>query len=166
MGIFVALLRGINVSGQKMIKMDALKQSLSKLELKNVATYVQSGNVVFQSEMQALELSQIIKKVILQDFGFEVPILVFSISTWERILTQNPFNKETVIDQGALYFVLFTDLPKMFYIGENVVYLNIPNGFGNTKLNNNFFESKLKIEASTRNWKTAYQLLEMAKSIA
>jgi uncharacterized protein (DUF1697 family) len=181
METFIALLRGINVSGQKLIKMDALKQSLSKLEVQKISTYVQSGNLVFQSEFTASELSKSIKEVIAQDFGFDVPILVFSVSEWERILNQNPIKEASVKDVSALYFVLYTDIPKKidltviedkkiesetFYIGENAVYLNCPDGFGRTKLNNNFFESKLKIQASTRNWKTAYHLLEMAKSIA
>ena len=180
MGTYIVLLRGINVSGQKLIKMDALKQSLSKLNVQNISTYVQSGNVVFKSESNSSELSNNIKDVILKDFGFDVPVLVFSISEWERILNQNPIKEITVEDVSALYFVLYTSVPKaidlsviedkkaaseQFYIGENVVYLSCPDGFGKTKLNNNFFESKLKVQASTRNWKTAYHLLEMARSI-
>ena len=57
MGTYIVLLRGINVSGQKLIKMDALKQSLSKLNVQNISTYVQSGNVVFKSESNSSELS-------------------------------------------------------------------------------------------------------------
>ena len=74
---FIAILRGINVSGQKKIKMADLRQLLNTLGLQDLTTYIQSGNLVFMAEQSAEVLTQSIQKSILDYFGFQVPTLVF-----------------------------------------------------------------------------------------
>lgn len=77
MKTYISLLRGINVSGQKLIKMDALKKAYENLGFRNVTTYVQSGNVIFSaSETEPEKLEKIIYNRIEKDFGFEVPVTV------------------------------------------------------------------------------------------
>ena len=89
---YVALLRGINVSGQKKIPMADLRQALAKEGLQEVQTYIQSGNIVFDSEETDLsKISEKIEKVILDTFGFEVPTLVISQDEIAKIPTINPF---------------------------------------------------------------------------
>lgn len=178
MKTYIALLRGINVSGQKRIKMVDLKQSMEKKALQNVKTYIQSGNVVFDSEISDINLLQnIVHDAILSDFGFEVPILVTEGNKLEKILSENPFKDE--IEENRLYFVLLKNFPEQnlidefnklnfinedFYITNECVYLCCKKGYGNAKLSNNLVERKLKVDATARNLKTMQKLIEMVKA--
>lgn len=174
---YIALLRGINVSGQKKIKMADLKQTLENSGLQNVKTYIQSGNIVFDSEITETDmLQEKIHNAILNDFAFEVPVLVKISSQLEMILTANPFADE--VEENRLYFVLLKNPPVQslvdefnevnfvnedFSITNACVYLCCKNGYGNAKLNNNLVERKLKVQATTRNLKTMQKLIEMTK---
>lgn len=176
---YIALLRGINVGGQKKIKMADLKESLEKNGFSQVKTYIQSGNLVFKSEGSSNDqLQQELQEIILRDFGFEVPILVMSGKALESILNANPFANET--EKKGLYFVLLKKRADQqlveafnkinydnedFHITDSCVYLNCKAGYGKAKLNNNLIEQKLKVEATTRNLKTVEKLIEMAKEI-
>jgi uncharacterized protein (DUF1697 family) len=182
MNTYIALLRGINVSGQKMIKMTALAELFQALKFTNVKTYIQSGNVVFQDkgkDPRALEKK--IEKKIRDTFGFDVPVLVLNARTLPAILKNNPYLKKKGGDTSKLYLTFFNQQYDQktvdtlsasdyggdeFHVKDQVIYLHLPNNYGNTKLNNNFFESKLKITATTRNWKTMNELLRLAEQIA
>lgn len=179
MKTYIALLRGINVSGQKKIKMADLKQTLENSGLQNVKTYIQSGNIVFDSEITETDMLQDkIHNAILNDFTFEVPVLVKISSQLEMILTANPFTDE--VEENRLYFVLLEKPPEQslvdefnevnfvnedFSITKACVYLCCKNGYGNAKLNNNLIERKLKVQATTRNLKTMQKLVEMTKEV-
>ena len=170
----IVFLRGINVSGQKKIKMVDLRASLEKASFKNVLTYIQSGNVLVDSEEAIASISEIIKAIILKDFGFDVPVLVTKKENMERILKNNPFKKAEEKNQ---YFVLLHDRPDIslvndfnklefrnedFLISENCVYLNCKQGAGKAKLSNNLVERKLKVLATTRNLRTMRKMLELS----
>lgn len=177
MKTYIALLRGINVGGQKKIKMQDLRVTLSKGDLKEVQTYIQSGNIVFETESEEKEsLSYQIHSLIKKDFGFEVPVLVISADEILEIINQNPFAGEE--DDNGLYFVLLKAKPQEdrvqafnemkfenedFHVSDQCVYLACKKGYGNAKLNNNLVESKLKVEATTRNLKTLMKLVELGK---
>lgn len=176
---YIALLRGINVSGQKKIKMAELKESLEKNGFPQVRTYIQSGNMVFKSEVSSnAQLQNRLQEIILKDFGFKVPTLVMSGQALESIMNANPFSKET--EKKGLYFVLLKEPAdpglvdefnkisyenEDFHITDSCVYLNCKAGYGKAKLNNNLIEQKLKVEATTRNLKTVQKLIEMTKEI-
>ena len=178
MTTYIALLRGINISGQKKIKMGELRKTLENIGLNDVTTYIQSGNIVFNSgPANVEELQNTIYEVILRDFGFEVPTLVVTGNQVERILSTNPFAQET--EGNRLYFVLLKQPPKQelvdqlngqhfpsedFHVTPACVYLCCKNGYGNAKLNNNLIERKLKVVATTRNLKTMQKLLEMTQT--
>ena len=78
---YIALLRGINISGQRIIKMANLRCILNKLGLKGVRTYIQSGNILFESEEKKSTLSAMISKSIMEKFGYEVPVFILSPTT-------------------------------------------------------------------------------------
>ena len=175
---YISMLRGINVSGQKKIRMEALRSTYEKLELANVQTYLQSGNVVFDStEGDPDRLAKQIEAQIEQDFGFSVPVLIRTGTDFLRIISQNPFLTARSEDPSHLYVTFLYDSPAPaltkqinfpgegdeFVIGEKEVFLFCPNGYGRTKLNNNFFEKKLKLLATTRNWKTVNALYELTQ---
>ena len=178
MKTYIAFLRGINVSGKNKVSMAELKELLVDQELKEVETYIQSGNVVFKSELNNnKELEKQIKAAILRHFEFNVPVIVKTVDQVKEILNQNPFktNDENLRKQN--YYVLLNEQPKQeavekfklenfvneeFYITGNCVYLKCHAGYGKAKLNNNLVERKLKVEATTRNYRTMSKLLELS----
>jgi uncharacterized protein (DUF1697 family) len=179
MQTYISMLRGINVSGQKMIKMDALKESFIESGFKNVQTYIQSGNVIFQTEKtKHKDLEKKIAQIILEKFNFEVPVIVIEPEELKTILKNNPFQKDKRKDLSNSFITFLSDepdkdnidkikqnqyLPDEFELIGKAVYVNCPNGYGRTKLTNNFFESKLKVSATSRNWKTSNELLVIAE---
>src|SRR5258708_4390393 len=89
---FIAMLRGINVSGHKIIKMESLRRCFEGMGFHDVVTYVQSGNVIFEADGKSVaNLSDQIGKRILRDFGFSVPVLLKTSTEIERIVHDNPF---------------------------------------------------------------------------
>lgn len=174
MPTFISILRGINVSGQKKIKMADLKNLYEGLGFKNVQTYIQSGNVVFEHrEATATDLQQIIFDAIQNHYGFEVPNIILSLQVVETALKKNPFK-----DIDKMYFTFLAETPtkenieklytysfdeEYYELIDKVVYFHSPNGAGRAKMSNNFFENKLKVMATSRNLNTTRKLLEMAK---
>jgi uncharacterized protein (DUF1697 family) len=175
MAKYLSILRGINVSGQKMIKMDALKALYESIGFKNITTYIQSGNVVFESK-PLKNMDQIIKQKIAEKFGFEVPVIILTKEDIQSVIENNPFLKEKNIELDKLHITYLAETPTtenlskineynyapdVFIVKNKAVYLHCPKGYGNTKLNNTFFENKLKVTATTRNWKTSNELLKI-----
>lgn len=175
---FIALLRGINVSGQKQIKMSELKTLFEKSGFQNVETYIQSGNVIFSSKGTSAEnLSSKISSAIKKQFGFDVQVIVVTPEEIEDALKKNPFVKKKK-DTDKLYIIFLSEvpskanvnilnkneyLPEEFVIDGKCVYLFVPNGYGKAMINNNFFENKLKVFGTTRNLKTLNALTELTK---
>ena len=171
------MLRGINVSGQKLIKMKALQQLYEDLGFRNITTYLQSGNVIFTiDEVNSKILEQRISVQIETDFGFNVPVIVLTIDKLKQVIDNNPFQKTADMNQ-FVYVTFLYSMPELYnkesienkkqggeevVFTDNVVFLYCPNGYGKTKLTNNFIETKLKVEATTRNWKTVNELLNIA----
>jgi len=179
--VFICMLRGINVSGQKKVPMAELKRLFESLGLKNVTTFIQSGNVVFKADNSNQNaIAYQIGKGIREQFGFEVLVLLRTPEELQKAAGNNPFLKEKGIDPERLYITFLEKEPAMdrldkmkeihfepdrFVIIEREVFLYCPNGYGRTKLNNTFFESKLKVKATTRNWRTVNELLRIASEI-
>lgn len=179
MKTYIALLRGINVSGHKKIKMAELRELLKTFDFHYVETYIQSGNIVFKSdEVNIKQLEIIIKNGIADKFGFDVPILVKTCDEIATILRESPFKKQEDLDANRIYYTLIhteatnehisslqqEDYPnELFLITANCVYLNCTYGAGKAKLTNNVIERKLKVEATTRNHRTMLKLLELSQ---
>ena len=175
---YVAMLRGINVSGSKPVKMDALRASFEALGFRNVRTYVQSGNVVFEArERAAATLGPKIAARIERDFGFDVPVLVLSAGELARVVEENPFVRQRGVDLTKLHVTFLAGAPlaaglkKMaglssghdaFRCVGTTLYLLCPDGYGSTRLSNNAFERALGAAATTRNWKTVTTLAALA----
>lgn len=175
--IYITILRGINVSGKNIVKMDALKELFEGLGFQNVTTYVQSGNVVFSfGSIDTGELEERISHQIEQGFGIKVPVIVLTIGELQNSIVQNPFAE--VKEEKFLHYTFLAEYPEKYNFedivskkGENeeisvferVVYLYCPNGYGKTKLTNTFLEKKLKVTATTRNFRTTEELLKIAE---
>jgi uncharacterized protein (DUF1697 family) len=173
------MLRGINVSGQKTIKMTELKSLYESLRLSNVATYIQSGNVVFQSANgNPLSIGTSIEKAIERSFGFTVTVVLRRPAEFRKVINKCPFLSTTRTDESWLYvtFLKSRPLPSLvkamvplasknadrYVIAGSEIYLHCPNGYGKTLFSNNFFEKHLKVAATTRNWNTVQTLFAMA----
>ena len=176
---YIAMLRGINVSGQKMIKMPELKKVFENLEFENVVTYIQSGNVVFDyKKTNETKLKGTIEKEIKNNFGYDVSVIIRTHEELKKIISKNPFIK-LAEDENKLYFIFLNNepdkerleklisldfSPEKFEISGKEIYFLCPNGYGKAKLNNNVFEQKLKVIATTRNLKTVRELVRLGKN--
>lgn len=172
----VAILRGINVGGHRKILMADLRVLLGRLGYDNVETYIQSGNVVFNGpeNIDSLDLEKQIFEAIADKYGFEVKVLVRTTEEWKKTVKLNPFLKSADVNQLHVTFLKAIPEPDtvnaakslefepdLFEIIKRDVYINCLQKYNETKLSNNFFEKKLKVEATTRNWKTVLKITEL-----
>ena len=174
------MLRGINVGGQKSVRMEDLRSSFNALGYRDARTYVQSGNIVFNAPVSAKEdLSRKIRDKILRDYGFPVGVFIRSSSEIAKIVRANPFLKKRGIDRSKLHVTFLSaipaksSLPRMdrlngapdqFRVVGREVYLHCPSGYGRTKLSNNAIEKSLSVQATTRNWNTVSTLEKMSSA--
>jgi uncharacterized protein (DUF1697 family) len=180
MPTYISLLRGINVSGQKSIRMAEITHLYETLDLYKVQTYLQSGNIVFESdEMDGAILVDKIETKIEKSFDFHVAVFIRTLADFKRIINRNPFLRDRNEDPAKLYVTFLYSLPKKelvnqlaaqiseedkFIPGEKEIYLFCLHGYGKTKLSNNYFEKKLSMPATTRNWNTVNALIKIAKA--
>lgn len=173
----LALLRGINVSGHNMIKMEQLKTALEHIGFQNVQTYIQSGNVFLDSEEEhGPSVGFMIKQEIFKVFGHEVPVVVVLKEDLEACLQNNPFLKEKECDLKKLYVAFISkeltssalnDLkvsqfkPDEAAIDSSRIYIKYAVGPAKTRLDQKYVEKKLNVVATIRNWNTVVKLLEM-----
>jgi uncharacterized protein (DUF1697 family) len=177
MATHLALLRGINVSGHNMIKMEALKTMLENLGFQNIRTYLQSGNVFVDTEEEsASKVGFMIKQEIFKVFGHEVPVIVISQKDLELSLSNNPFLQEKDVDPKKLYIVFVASVlkkenihdlkisqfkPDEAVIDENRIFIKYDVGAGKTRLELKYIEKKLNVLGTMRNLNTVTNLLKL-----
>ena len=177
MGAYVAMLRGINVAGKNKIKMPELQALFVGLGHGDVTTYIQSGNVVFTSSATSTSaLVSAIEKRIAREFDVDVVALVRTKAELGKVIAGNPFVRARA-DLAKLHVTFLAKKPGAalvraldglsadpdeFRVLGREVYLHCPAGYGTTKLNNAFWERRLKTAATTRNWNTITKLFELA----
>ena len=173
----LCLLRGINVSGHNMIKMDALKSLLESVGFKNVQTYIQSGNVFVDTEEEnAAKVGFLIKQEIFKAMGHEVPVIVINKDDLKACFENNSFFKEKDSDTKKLYVAFIStqlkaeninDLkvsqfkPDEVQIDGNRIFIKYAVGAGKTRFDQKYIEKKLNVSATIRNWNTVNQLFAM-----
>ena len=109
---YISILRGINVSGQKKIKMEDLKFIYELLNFTNVKTYIQSGNVIFCSSIRKTEeIEEKIQAKIFENYNFSVPIILLTINQLTRIISMNPYINNDEIDKSKLYVTIIKSIP-------------------------------------------------------
>ena len=175
---YIALLKGINIGRSKRIKMADLVKTLESLGFKNVKTYLQSGNVIFEHDSSDIaEIEESIERKISETFSFSVDVIIRTKDELENIVNGNPFISEPDIELDKLHVTFLSDIPdqkavlkldinkaenEKFEIIGREVYIYCPNGYARTKLKNDMFERKLNTTATTRNWKTTKKLMELS----
>lgn len=156
--------------------MEQLRGLCDSIGFQKVETYVQSGNIVFQTKTEnPAVLSKRISESILDSFRFETPVIVRTSKQMENVVANNPFMKEKDVDSSKLHVTFLKDvvqkglLKKLaelatnqdrFYTASREIYLNCPGGYGRTKLFNDAIEKALSVTA-IRNWRTTSALLHM-----
>ena len=176
--IIVAMMRGINVGGQKIVRMENLRALFEASGFRRVRSYVQSGNVVFEATASSSDnLSKLIGEKLLSDYGFSVPVVLRTADEMKKIVGGNPFLNEKGIDGSKLHVTFLSEFPAKAALGKlakldshndqfrvkgREVYLHCPDGYGRTKLSNTAFEKLLSVDATTRNWKTVNALVKMS----
>ncbi|RAV22849.1 DUF1697 domain-containing protein [Paenibacillus contaminans] len=179
MNTYIALLRGINVSGQKLIKMAHLKEVFETMPFGRVRTYIQSGNVLFESDDRNTdELCVRIERKLKEVYGFDVSVVIRSVGDLDAIIARNPFLVDMLKDGEKLYVSFLSKEPAAeameklmsyrseaddFQIIGREVYLLSRQGYGKSLISNNFVEKKLGVIATTRNWETVNKLAVMGK---
>lgn len=177
MQTYIVLLRGINVSGKNKIRMAELKSALEKAGFHDVTTYIQSGNIILRYDGSKAEVNENVGACLQEDFGFDIPVKSFTPGEWERIYSNRLYSADEATEKNHYFVFLFDDATsdridaleqesfpnEEFSIRTNCVYLNFKKGYGKAKCDNNFFEKRLQVRATTRNQRTVRTLLQMAK---
>ena len=179
MNSWIAILRGINVSGVRKLPMQELRMLFESLKCSHVRTYIQSGNVVFEgSKLDPSSFAKLVEARIKDQYNYDVPVLVRSLADMKHVSTANPYLKRKGIELDKLHVTFLAEVPvaalaekimgvkfgnDSFSLIGREVFVHCPDGYGNTKLNNTFFENKLKVSATTRNWRTVNELVRMGE---
>lgn len=184
MTIYIALLRRINVGGKNRIKMVDLRQAMKTIGLNNVQTYIQSGNILFESEEGTEALQKQIESEIEKVFGFSVNVVMRTATELERIIESLPFSEKEISEAEtssvgeSLYVSLLQDVPLQKKINQlssfgneneeyrvegREIYLLFRQSIRNSKLANHL--QKLDVPATVRNWKTLNKVNALAKAM-
>jgi uncharacterized protein (DUF1697 family) len=182
MPIYIALLRGINVGPHKRMKMEKLRASCEALGMKSIATYIQSGNLVFQAaKLSPQAVSKKLESQIVKDFGFAAEVFTRTADELGQIVKDNPLPKESSVDASKLHVLFLGGIPepaaieklesltlapdKVRHRGKEV-YFYFPNGVSGSSIWKHNLDRVLGISATMRNWKTVTMLNEMATQCA
>jgi len=181
MPVIICMLRGVNVGGHNMIKMDALKALCVGLKLKDPQTYVQSGNVIFKTEEKDLaKLAKRIQDAIEGKIGFRPNVMLRTAADMRSVVARNPFAKRSGIEPGKLLVNFLASDPgkdarenalaikigpeELHLIGREA-YIYFPNGQGRSKFPWPAIERTLGTSGTGRNWNSVTKMLEMAEKM-
>lgn len=181
---YIALLRGINVGGKNKIKMADLKQMLVEIGFKNVETYIQSGNIIFDSEQNKATIGNKIERGILDSLGLNIGVVIREAEELEQLIQECPFTEaeiaavEAANTEGESFYVAFLSNPPLtekvelvhkykteheeYKIKGDNIYLLFRNSIRNSKFANHLH--KLELSVTVRNWKTVLKLNELIKN--
>ncbi len=172
---YIAFLRGINVSGQKIIKMNELSKIFTSFKLNNVKTYIQSGNVLFDSnEKDTIKLTKKIEKGLEKALGYNVVAMLRTVAEMQKILHHNPFKNIQPAYDIKMYIVFVKELlpikQPLPYISSKkhieIFAMHDCNVFCISRMQNGKFEypnaileKEFKIASTTRNWSTFCKMM-------
>lgn len=180
MTTYIALLRGINVAGQKIIKMTDLASCFESMRFKNVSTYIQSGNIIFESKVtDNYKILRQIEKKLRDILGHNLLVFLRTGKDFEKIVKFNPFEKITRHAESRMFvnFLSKEIKPKpktpLFSVKKDVeiisargreMYCLSHEVNGRPGFPNNFVEKAFKVSSTSRNWRTLKKLSELANN--
>jgi uncharacterized protein (DUF1697 family) len=181
MPVYIALLRGVNLLSHNRIKMDTLRSVCESIKLRDVQTYIQSGNIVFRTkETNTVKLAARMEQAIEAEFGCRPPVILRTTSQWKDAIARNPFAARSGIEPNKLLVVFLADDPgeeartkaravpagpEELHVLERELFIHYPNGMARPKLNMAAVERALKVSGSGRNWNSVMKLLDMAERL-
>ena len=168
------------MAGHNSIKMTDLKALYKDLGFNDAETFIQSGNVIFSysSDISVRDISLRIEAAIHQKYNYNVPVMIRTIAEMRKLISANPFLDEENFDPSKMAVVFLYENPSeaqlqkvkdvdyppdKFRIIGSEIFIYCPNGFGRTRLYTNFFENKMKVKGTGRNWKTINTLIDLAE---
>jgi uncharacterized protein (DUF1697 family) len=177
---YISFLRGVNMTGHNSIRMSDLAVLYNSLGFIQSETFIQSGNVIFSSDkrLSAVEIAVEIEMSIHTKYGYDIPAMIRTLPEMNTIISSNPYLTEPDFDPAKMAVIFLHDKitdsqiqkvadvsypPDKFKILGNEIYTFCPNGFGRTKIYTNFFENKMKVTGTARNWKTITTLISLAE---
>ena len=176
MSTWIALLRGVG-GGIRPLPMKDLTVALSRIGLREVRTYIQSGNVVFTAtKTTAAKLSQQIGECIVKNFGFESWVMVLTAKDLKKAMAENPYPKAEAEPKTLHLFFMAKAPPspdiagmnklksasESFTLSNNIYYFHTPKGFGISKLAARV-DRLLGVQTTARNWRTCTKVLALAE---
>ena len=175
---YVALLRGINLGGKNRLAMEDLAGLFAAEGCRDVATYIQSSNVVFAAEPDVVvNLPGRVAARIAAEFRMQIPVVLRSSLEWAGAIAGNPF-LEAGLTEDTVQAMFLADHPKPSHVATldpdrgrpdrfavlgREVYLHFPNGMARSKLTNAYFDAKLATVSTIRNWRTVLKLAELLR---
>ncbi|HUY55691.1 MAG TPA: DUF1697 domain-containing protein [Candidatus Nanopelagicaceae bacterium] len=175
---FVAMLRAVNVGGRNRVPMDQLRELAAALGHSRVSTYIQSGNLVFLGVRDdPTAVAAELEAALAARFQLAVSVLVRTRKQMSETVASWPQSDDLETSRHVTFLASEPDsrlaealdpsrgLPDRFWIAGGDIYLSCALGYGQTKLNNAFFERSLRVAATTRNWATVRRLLAMANAL-
>lgn len=173
---YLALLRAINLGPKNRIGMHDLVKLFAEAGCKNVRTYIQSGNVIFEATPElSAQLPDLIGREIETRFGHSIPVILRTIREMREVVGHNPFLRAGAAED-ILHVLFLADRPKpaavsgldpdcsppnQFVVRGKEVYLLFPQGFARNKLSGAYFDSRLGTTGTVRNWRTVGKLLAL-----
>jgi uncharacterized protein (DUF1697 family) len=181
MPVLVCFLRGINVGGHAIIKMEALRALFASLKLQQPQTYVQSGNVIFKTSERDVELlATRIKQAIERKFACSPAVVLRSAAELRAVVSSNPFAKRTHIEPAKLHVFFLAARPErnaahrlrqlaiqpeeLHLLGQEL-FIYFPNGVGKSKLPWARLDKALETQGTGRNWNSVTKILELAERL-
>jgi len=181
MNTVISMLRGVNVGGNHLIKMEALRALYASLGLLDAQTYVQSGNVVFRSKEKNLDsLAKKIAAAIEHEFGFRPDVILRTPVELRDAMARNPFAARKGMEPSKLLLVFLAGElsaetmmaaraipcePEEMHVHKRELYIYFPNGMARPKLSMSTVERVMKTSWTGRNWNTVTKLLDMAERL-
>jgi uncharacterized protein (DUF1697 family) len=168
------------MAGHNSIKMADLLTLYRDLGYADSETYIQSGNVIFNAveKSNPSAIASGIEKAILKRFSFEIPVSLRTAKELSGLQSINPYITEQHFDPAKMAVIFLTEKPSeeqiqkvidinyppdRFIIIDREIFIYCPNGFGTTKLYTNFFEKKMGVTGTARNWKTITTILNLVE---
>ena len=181
MPVVISMLRGVNLGPHRRVKMEVLRALYESMKLRDIQTYVQSGNVIFKTdERDMIKLVQRIEAAIEKKCGFQCDVMVRSAAEMRDVIARNPFAKRRGIEPKKLLVTFLNGDPgddarqkalalkiepeELHLIGREA-YIYYPNGMARPKLSWPAIERILKVSGTGRNWNSVMNMMELAEQM-
>ncbi len=177
----IALLRGINVGGHHKVPMAELRALCESIGWKDVKSYIQSGNLIFQSTREHWRLESELEQAIQEHFSFDIPVIIRTGARWQELLAGNPFSDVSRTEPNRVMLGLAKSAPaagaavalqeyatsgERIRVVDNALWMHFPNGSGRSKVTPALLDRLAGSPVTTRNWRTALKIKLLARDSA